>query len=434
MTQRDLQSLPDFFDLPESIYGAAMMAVVRSSQTYRKTVHGVTSCVFVGLGINIFTQFYVLYCTKLYICAPAIHAIRELYAHYHQEVFIDGVFSHDAWENFDHAESLCQVPLSQPMFFMAILTIWTATCWVDLSESFRYLLFWCNLRQPEHSHATEVDFCDGNVLTTAASRRTKISIVVFVLVPKVMIAMYLWLLGARWLTATTGFQDLILNAVALAFITELDELIYAVVVPEDIQGLVRMYKITRQCCDSPLPIPGALKDVESFQTISNNRDKKFRMRIAWMLGVMFIVFALPVVYMYRLQHVLPNYHWDVHAPCQARIADLIADECMSPAIFRCVQARMPSTYHKQRVLGVRVSLRVSTDACSIILERTHACIRMSILPARFRYLSAYDYHPCWGMYSEPKVLAAMIRDMWCGTTSDCVAPTTGAAAAAAAAS
>lgn len=300
------------------------MAAVRSSQSYHKTVHGVTFCVFVGLGINILMQFYVLYCTNMYICIPAVKKIRELYAQYHQEVFIDSIFSHDAWESFDRAESLCQVPLSQPMFFLAILTIWTATCYVDLSETFRYVRLWCNLKQPEHQQPTEVSFCEENVIITAASRRTTILIAAFVLLPKVMIAVYLWFLGARWLTATTCFQDVMLNAVALAFITELDELIYRVIVPEDIQALIQMYKIERQCCDEPTRYAHkALEDLDYLRTISDDRNRKFKMRIAWMLGVMFTVTALPLAYMYRLQGVLPGYRWDVHAPCQARIADLM---------------------------------------------------------------------------------------------------------------
>jgi hypothetical protein len=269
-------------------------------------------------------QFYVLYCTKLYICIPAVRKVRELYSQYHQEVFIDGAFSQDAWDNFDHAESLCQVPLSQPMFFLAILTIWTATCWVDLSESFRYFKLWFRLRPPSEHRLTEVEFCEENVLTVAASKRTKGLVVGFVLVPKVLIAIYLWWLGARWLTATTCFQDLMLNAVALAFITELDELIYMVIVPEDIKALVQLYKITRRCDEFRLRHANScIEDFEYLQTMDNDRDNKFKMRIIWMLSVMLVVMALPVTYMYRLQHVLPDYRWDIHAPCEARIADIM---------------------------------------------------------------------------------------------------------------
>lgn len=60
--------------------------------------------VFGGLVLNIVMQFYVLYCTRAYICIPAIKAVRDLYVRYHDDVFIDGVFSDDAWALFSHVE------------------------------------------------------------------------------------------------------------------------------------------------------------------------------------------------------------------------------------------------------------------------------------------------------------------------------------------
>mmetsp|Transcript_150408 Transcript_150408/g.382303 ORF Transcript_150408/g.382303 Transcript_150408/m.382303 type:complete len:163 (-) Transcript_150408:732-1220(-) len=118
ITQKDVCPLPLMKDMPESIYGAAMMAVIRSSQTFHnKSVHGISFCVFVGLALNVITQFYVLYCTKLYICVPAVSKVRRLYEAFHWDTFVDGQFSEEAWEHFSQAGELCQLPLSQPMFF-----------------------------------------------------------------------------------------------------------------------------------------------------------------------------------------------------------------------------------------------------------------------------------------------------------------------------
>merc|ERR1719356_1909567 len=74
ITHRDWQFLQysKFKDLPENIYGAAMMAIIRSTQSYHGAVHGVTFCVFAGLVLNVLMQFYVLWCTRLYICVPAV--------------------------------------------------------------------------------------------------------------------------------------------------------------------------------------------------------------------------------------------------------------------------------------------------------------------------------------------------------------------------
>jgi len=276
-------------------------------------------------------QAYVLYCTKIYICAPAVKHIRELYQTYHDEVFSDEAFSPYEWEHFPRKEELCQVPLSQPRFFLAILVIWTATCWVDLSESLQYLQVWCRAQPPTNSHLTELQHNerDDTFLIRGVSTKTKSLVIGFILVPKVSIALYLWWLGARWLMSTTCFQDVLLNAVALAFITELDELIYKVVVPEDIQALVQQYKMVRPC--EPHRNQFIYEEVEpedeQVQAMLQERDKKYGKRIASMLLTMVVIAIMPVIYMMYFQRVLPDYRWDVHAPCEEMLrAMLVADD------------------------------------------------------------------------------------------------------------
>lgn len=158
----DMFHTPAAGNLPESIYGAAMMTVIRSSQTRSRTVHGVTICVLGGLALNIVMQFYVLYCTRLYICVPAIKAVRGLYMQYHDEVFAGGLFSDEAWASFTRSEELCQIPLSQPLFFVAVLICWTGTIWADLLESFHYISLWGSLCKPSSSHFVVVEVGHGS--------------------------------------------------------------------------------------------------------------------------------------------------------------------------------------------------------------------------------------------------------------------------------
>merc|ERR1712187_673559 len=47
-----------------------------------------------------------------------------------------------------------------------------------------------------------------------------------ILIPKAFIAIVLWWLGCCWLTATNSFESLVLNAAALAFVTNMDEMFY----------------------------------------------------------------------------------------------------------------------------------------------------------------------------------------------------------------
>jgi len=331
LERRETHPLPDAQDLPESIYGAAMMATLRSSQTKHaaSAVHGVTSLVFICLVFNILMQFYVLYCTKLYVCTPAVNAVRALYAKFHREVFEDGVLSMELFGEFEDVEALCQIPLSQPLFFLSILVVWTCTCWVDLSESVQYLQLWFMLDRPENGQKTKVETTDDTVVATSASLQTKATVICCVLLPKIGIACYLWLLGARWLVATTSFQDLMLNAVALSFITGLDELIYSAVIPEDIKALVQMYKIARpgpESVASPSKAATVVGD-DAYTVIMRRHSRQTLKRIFCMLLTMLSLLVLPMIYMRFLQQVLPGYKWDIHGPCESRISDLMhADE------------------------------------------------------------------------------------------------------------
>jgi len=318
----DMLHAPGQGRLPESIYGAAMMAVIRSSQTRSRTVHGVTISVLGGLVLNIIMQFYVLYCTNLYICVPAIKAVRALYAQYHEEVFINGEFSDDAFESFVRTEELCQIPLSQPWFFVAVLICWTATVWADLMESFQYISLWCSLRKPSASHFAIVEARDGSVLLVAADAKTKAFALITIFMPKVLIAVMLWWLGASWLVATTSFQSLLLNAVALAFVTELDELIYTVLVPEDIKATVQSYAIARPLrANNPFAVDDQEVCWESFKA---RRDRHLFLRIVGMALTVFVVVGLPVLFMRCMQQVLPGYKWDVHGPCESRLSALLS--------------------------------------------------------------------------------------------------------------
>jgi len=327
LERRETHPLPDAQDLPESIYGAAMMATLRSSQTKHaaSAVHGVTSLVFICLVFNILMQFYVLYCTKLYVCTPAVNAVRALYAKFHREVFEDGVLSMELFGEFEDVEALCQIPLSQPLFFLSILVVWTCTCWVDLSESVQYLQLWFMLDRPEKGQKTKVETTDDTVVATSASLQTKATVICCVLLPKIGIACYLWLLGARWLVATTSFQDLMLNAVALSFITGLDELIYSAVFPEDIKALVQMYKIARPGGTPALASPSkaGVGSDDAYMLLARKHNRQTLKRIVCMILTMLSLVALPVVYLRYLQQVLPGYKWDVHGPCESRMSALL---------------------------------------------------------------------------------------------------------------
>lgn len=242
---------------------------------------------------------------------PSVNKVRRLYKKYHAEVWPDWQFNETAWDAFEK-DKLCAIPFSQPHFFLTILAIWTGKCCADLKESFHYMSLFINMKgtQEESGHV-EVENGDDGLVTKALSRSTKIWIVCMVLIPKCLIAMILWFLGARWLASTTSFQDLMLNAIALSFIMELDELVYLVAIPIEVIELVKSYKMAR-----PVEDQAGDDSIEGRKLKKRKTNIQIAVWVAFMLLSLATVACVPIIYTYKLQHVMPDYKWDVHDHCE----------------------------------------------------------------------------------------------------------------------
>merc|ERR1740121_177417 len=119
-------------------------------------------------------QTYVLYCTTLYITNRAVKRTRALYDSYEEHAWPGGVFSQEGWDDFEQRDLICQIPFSQPLFFMALLLIWTGTCWVDLKESAFYMRLWATLGdRKEGCMDVETVEEDSEIMIVRTSRRIK---------------------------------------------------------------------------------------------------------------------------------------------------------------------------------------------------------------------------------------------------------------------
>merc|ERR1719223_302586 len=116
----------------------------------------------------------------------------------------------------------------------------------------------------------------------------KMSIIWCVQVPRLIMTSVLLWLGCRWLIATVGFGDLLLNCVALEFILNLADLLYNVLVPYSGKILVR---------STYLPHLHA----HEHETCGN---------MFGMLSCGVLAGVLVFLYMYHLQMVLPEYQWE----------------------------------------------------------------------------------------------------------------------------
>jgi len=284
----------------ESIYGSAMAATAGGMS------RGMVVLVYGYLIANIFFQGYLLYAMSKYICAVPMARIRAIYADFEERTRSpeDNSFSWALWDEWDEEEkaTLCQVPLSQPVLFVVLLSIWSSVALIDFRETFTYFLIWWRLPYPEDigfpGAVTVKHDQEGSLVVECASRMVKFRIFSLVLIPKAVIALMLWWLGARWLTATQGWENIVLNAVALAFITDLDEIIYRALAADEV-------KSATTCSYLKVP-PLHENGAEPSWGFHGCRS---------MVGWTLVNVLLPLCYLLYFQTVIPNYQWDLQPPC-----------------------------------------------------------------------------------------------------------------------
>jgi len=286
-------------ELPENVYGSMMMAVIRTCMSSSHL--GVAFLQLMGLLLNVVLQVCVALFIQIYVSRPAVKKVQDFYGDY------EGQLNHRnsgyaALENLSDEErdEVCQIPFSQMYFIWIMLAIWTGYVLKDLRESCMYMhVLW----QLPHTKQGEdlIDFeknDDGLLVVKGAAKRVKAAIALLTMFPKLGIAAFLWWIGARWLVATTSFEDIIMNSVALAFIFDLDEMFHGALSAAETRKRVAQYAFEVQ--EDPWFDDSVARLLED--TLVN--------------GLMILIlFGLPMLYLRFWQQVLPDYQWDVKAAC-----------------------------------------------------------------------------------------------------------------------
>jgi len=108
------------------------------------------------------------------------------------------------------------------------------------------------------------------------------------------------MIGLQWLTATEGFADLVLNALALGFIADIDENILNFFLPKRCGKALEETKFA-------YPSKGAkTEDVKLGEMVHD-----------YVRNITFFVFAITIVYLFiaHLQQVLPWFPHDINEHC-----------------------------------------------------------------------------------------------------------------------
>lgn len=253
--------------------------------------------------LNVYVQMKILFEVNNLIASPAKAHAQQLYQLFTEEcygsteelIYTQDVFdSFDRWEDKVAKSELCQYPLTAPAFFLLILLIWTFYLMHELKQT---LYFWSHtlgLEAPTDGGKVTFLSLGDNFIITHMGRGLKVWTTLTVFLPKLCIAVILWYIGAGWLTATAGIDNLVLNSLALTFICEVDELIFRTCISE----------VAKSCLEkTKLPLP-------SFKYTPN----------IWVpaetLTTCMACMALAYLYLHCMQDAIPDFRWDLTAVCR----------------------------------------------------------------------------------------------------------------------
>lgn len=264
--------------------------------------------VLVLQAVNLTMQLFILKQVHTLIAQPAEVYAQQLYATFTEVCYAVEpgadpaalLYSHEVAERFNDWDEevlktqLCQFPLASPQFFVMILLVWTFFLAHELKDTLALAYHMSLLERPRQGERVVVEDCGENRMITHLNLPLKLAIMGLVLLPKLFIASFLWLIGAGWLTSTMGIDNVLLNALALTFICDLDELIFATCVSSEA-------KVTLSRTTLLLPPKPEEKPVWN---------------ISESMGTLFCCVIVSSIYMYKLQDAIPDYRGDLEAVCE----------------------------------------------------------------------------------------------------------------------
>lgn len=315
--------------LDEDIYGMGIAALIRDSQRFAMGTESFglrLSRLMLSLMTLIFTmvlQVFLLIEMKILVTSASTNDAQDKYEKYEIWMYGNDKANMDTLsdgqvrgrlENFnpklfdglgdDLKDAICQVPLSQPTFFIGLLLIWTLVCFAEIRHCFdiagSVLFSTPTVETMKESIQETEQLGDEAVVVVGLTRLVKILAAVFILIPRLLVSVILLWLGCRWLTGTFGFSDVLQNAVALEFILLLKNIFYDTITP------AHNKKETSNTLIKPF-----LEDEKPTAMI-------FLGAFTW--GILALVWVL--AYIISFQQVLPDYQWDIHDSCVKYLANV----------------------------------------------------------------------------------------------------------------
>lgn len=303
------------YDIPEDSYGAATLAIIKEMQQI--TPSGRASARLRGgfammlLILNLTLQVGILTFIDWHVVEPAVHHVQSIFKDYHSRAFdSDGTFQPARWDAYEGKRRLCQLGAASRFFYGVVLFVWVTAMLGEFRMSY-YLLRNVS-RMPTCAKASMMLVrTSDNICIVALTTWTRLLLYGLVVGPKFLISSYLLSLGCQWLSASTSFESLVLNTVAMEFVLHIDELLYKAFVPA-------LYR--RQVADINFFVK---RPVKSDQEEATKAWKSYFGSLAYLVGAL----SMTGIYMGFLEDALPRDIGSIQDHCRDYLHHIQSQRC-----------------------------------------------------------------------------------------------------------
>lgn len=251
--------------------------------------------------VNVFLQVMLVYWIAKHTVFPEVASVQRVYQKFHSDAFRSGQFDQAAFDSFGPFQAdVCGIAMAQELFMMSCLFVWSARCLAEIRVAGRQAsqLYLLPPLSPRDSSASMIQVVEGAPVIVALSFAAKAWISICVIIPRALVAVGMLVVGITFLTATSDFPSLILNSLAMAFVTDIDELIVNTFLPLRMQHRLQGTKI------------GVMRRAMLF-----NWSSIAQSYMTSTVSLVSVIVGLVIWLTY--QQVIPGYQWDVGMHCKA---------------------------------------------------------------------------------------------------------------------
>jgi hypothetical protein len=154
------------------------------------------------------------------------------------------IFRYDRADNYE--SNICSP--TYETFLLLVLLIW----WLTILNEFREVTAAVGALLLYDTGLTEIEESEDKITVMSISRTAKVTILIFVMLPRLILVICLATIGTDFLIVTDNYSDLILNSVALGFLIEVDEYLFTGVASErDKEQIEKFTDMEAECPCAP---------------------------------------------------------------------------------------------------------------------------------------------------------------------------------------